>query len=378
MVISRSCFLGLGPLSPVVSALRAWTRLRPSRPEDTGAGGYIAESFATELSTSSPVGKLRTCVGAPSWRGRPISPKRAIGTCGTSTPTSTTPSSPKAATNQSQSTNGHRPQLKARQGRLQHQLSHSNSQAPHQVHPPPQLCPPSRLQLQAQRRHRQQRGREIRLQLQAQRFHQEPQLRARPDLHPIHQQLRASSRRKRTPPARRQPSLVPARKASTRRPRSRTFLRAAAPRSSSSSAPPARASLSSRPLILAPANCAYPTTRVDSTGIGSSSTDTRVLGRRSRRPRTTRTTSQTRIGTTDSSSDPPRGNTLDIGVEPDGAPKDWLLRTVSKLYRSHYPIQFRIISYCQARDTRESTLRFPRCATTPLTAWAHSRSETWS
>ena len=38
-------------------------------------------------------------------------------------------------------------------------------------------------------------------------------------------------------------------------------------------------------------------------------------------------------------------------------PKDWLLRTVSKLYRSHYPIQFRIISYCQARDTRESTLR---------------------
>ena len=50
-------------------------------------------------------------------------------------------------------------------------------------------------------------------------------------------------------------------------------------------------------------------------------------------------------------------NTLDISVEPDGAPKDWLLRTVSKLYRSHYPIQFRIVSYCQARDTRESTLR---------------------
>ena len=42
--------------------------------------------------------KLRTCVGAPSWRGRPISLKRAIGTCGTSTPTSTTPSSPEAAT----------------------------------------------------------------------------------------------------------------------------------------------------------------------------------------------------------------------------------------------------------------------------------------
>ena len=40
------------------------------------------------------------------------------------------------------------------------------------------------------RRHRQQQGREIRLQLQAQRFHQEPQLRARPDLHPIHLQLR--------------------------------------------------------------------------------------------------------------------------------------------------------------------------------------------
>ena len=56
--------------------------------------------------------------------------------------------------------------------------------------------------------------------------------------------------------------------------RSRTPLRAAASsaagsrtRSSSSSTPPARASLSSRPLILAPANCAYPTTRVDSTGI---------------------------------------------------------------------------------------------------------------
>ena len=31
--------------------------------------------------------------------------------------------------------------------------------------------------------------------------------------------------------------------------------------------PPARASLSSRPLILAPANCAYPTTRVNSAGI---------------------------------------------------------------------------------------------------------------
>ena len=81
-----------------------------------------------------------------------------------------------------------------------------------------------------------------------------------------------ASRRKRTPPARRQPSLAPAQKASTRRPRSRTFLRAAArsaagsrTRSSSSSSPLARASLSSRPLILAPANCAYP--RVDSTEI---------------------------------------------------------------------------------------------------------------
>ena len=33
------------------------------------------------------------------------------------------------------------------------------------------------------------------------------------------------------------------------------------------------------------------------------------------------------------------------------------MRTVSKLHRSHYPIQFRIVSYCQARDTRKSTLR---------------------
>ena len=84
--------LGLGPLNPVVSALRAWTRLRPFRPEDKRAGGSIVESFTTKLSTSSPVGlgassrlawqespgrKLRTCVGAPSWRGRPISLKRA-------------------------------------------------------------------------------------------------------------------------------------------------------------------------------------------------------------------------------------------------------------------------------------------------------------
>ena len=30
----------------------------------------------------SPGRKLRTCIGAPSWRGRPISLKRAIGTCG--------------------------------------------------------------------------------------------------------------------------------------------------------------------------------------------------------------------------------------------------------------------------------------------------------
>ena len=64
------------------------------------------------------------------------------------------------------------------------------------------------------------------------------------------------------------------RKALIRCLRSRTPLRAAAPsaassriRSHSSPTPPARASLSSRPLILTPANCAYPTTRVDSMGI---------------------------------------------------------------------------------------------------------------
>ena len=50
-------------------------------------------------------------------------------------------------------------------------------------------------------------------------------------------------------------------------------------------------------------------------------------------------------------------NTLDIAIEPDGAPKDWLFRTLAKLYRNHFPIQFRIVSYCQARETRESTLR---------------------
>ena len=50
-------------------------------------------------------------------------------------------------------------------------------------------------------------------------------------------------------------------------------------------------------------------------------------------------------------------NTLDIAIEPDGAPKDWLFRTLAKLYRNHFPIQFRIVSCCQARETRESTLR---------------------
>ena len=176
-------------------------------------------------------------------------------------PTSTTPSSPVVDINPSHSCNGRRPQLKARQGRLQlqHQLSLSNSQAPHQVHPPPQLCPQSRLQLQAQLRHRQQQGREIRLQLQAQRFQQEPALRAE-----------VLIKEEEDTAGRRQPSPAPARKASTRRPRSRTAAPSAArsrTRSRSSPTPPARASLSSRPLILAPANCAYPTTRVDSTGI---------------------------------------------------------------------------------------------------------------
>ena len=173
--------------------------------------------------------------------------EESIGTCGTSTPTSTTPSSPEAATNQSQFTNGHRPQLKARQGRP-HQLSHSNRQAPHQAHPPPQ----------AQRRHRQQQGREIRLQLQAQRFHLRTTTESscRPSSYPpatanrgrYTAAGRSLLRRKRTPPARRQPSLAPVRKASTRRSRSRTPLRAAASsaagsrtRSSSSSTPPARA-----------------------------------------------------------------------------------------------------------------------------------------
>ena len=67
---------------------------------DRGAGGLLVESFITRLSTSSPGGpggssrlgwqgspenKLRTCVGAPSWRGKQISPVRAIGICGTST-----------------------------------------------------------------------------------------------------------------------------------------------------------------------------------------------------------------------------------------------------------------------------------------------------
>ena len=50
-------------------------------------------------------------------------------------------------------------------------------------------------------------------------------------------------------------------------------------------------------------------------------------------------------------------NTLDIAIEPDSAPKDWLFRTLAKLCRNHFPIQFRIVSYCQARETRESTLR---------------------
>ena len=52
-----------------------------------------------------------------------------------------------------------------------------------------------------------------------------------------------------------------------------------------------------------------------------------------------------------------RHHTLDIAIEPDGAPKDWLFRTLAKLCRNHLPIQFRIVSYCQARETRESTLR---------------------
>ena len=46
-----------------------------------------------------------------------------------------------------------------------------------------------------------------------------------------------------------------------------------------------------------------------------------------------------------------RRNTLDISA------KEWLLKVISKIYRSHYPIEFRIVSYCQPQDTRESTLR---------------------
>ena len=53
-----------------------------------------------------------------------------------------------------------------------------------------------------------------------------------------------------------------------------------------------------------------------------------------------------------------RHNTLDISVEADGAPKEWLIKVLSKIYRSHYPIEFRIVSYCQSRDTRENPLRF--------------------
>ena len=34
-----------------------------------------------------------------------------------------------------------------------------------------------------------------------------------------------------------------------------------------------------------------------------------------------------------------------------------MLKVISKIYRSHYPIEFRIVSYCQSRDTRENTLR---------------------
>ena len=85
---------------------------------------------------------------------------------------------------------------------------------------------------------------------------------------------RSSLRRKRTPPARRQPSLAPARKASTRRPRSRTPLRLQLQaQQGRGPGAPALQHLrpvhppSGRPLILAPANCAYLTTRVDSAGI---------------------------------------------------------------------------------------------------------------
>ena len=196
------------------------------------------------------------------------------------TPTSTTPSLPEADTNQSQFTNGHRPQLNARQRRLQHQLSHNNNQAPQQVHPPPQLCPPSRLQLQAQRRHRQQQGRESRLQLQAQRLHPKLQLRARPDLPPIRLQqqvgegtLLQGGPHRGAKGHRWQGNSLPLHRHGRRQPDARDPepLRAAAQSASGSrtrsSSPPARASLSGRPLILAPANYAYPTTRVDSAGI---------------------------------------------------------------------------------------------------------------
>ena len=50
-------------------------------------------------------------------------------------------------------------------------------------------------------------------------------------------------------------------------------------------------------------------------------------------------------------------NTLDIAADANGAPSDWLLYKLSKIYRNHYPIEFRIISFCTSRDTRERTLR---------------------
>ena len=108
---------------------------------------------------------------------------------------------------------------------------------------------------------------------------------------------RSSSRRKRTPPARR--DSLPLHRCGRRRPDAQDpelpsglQLQAAGSRtrtrSSNSSTPPARASLSGRPLWTAQ-------------GSGSPSTDTRVphnprVGRRTRHPQTSRTTSQTRIG----------------------------------------------------------------------------------
>ena len=306
MVISRNCFLGLGPLIPVVNALRAWTRPRPSRPEDTGAGGSIVEALLRSFRRAHPAG----LVGVPGWvarvpwqeasdlhrisllawqadfsvesyrhlrdiypdlydaviaRGRhqPIpllqrAQAAAQGAAGQA-PAPAQPQQPSTPSSPSSTTTVSTIKAAAPSAAVTQTAAAGDQAAA------PSAAVPTRTSSESP---------------------------SRPSSYPpttagrgrYTAAGRSSSRRKRTPPARHQPSPAPAQKASSRRPRSRTPLTAAALSAagsrarSSSSSTPARASLSSRPLILAPANCAYPTTRWTAQGSGSSSTKTYTSG----------------------------------------------------------------------------------------------------